>query len=250
MKIGITERGDAGIDLSWLSKMDGVDGVVLVTKNITDKFIEAVLSLNKPAIVHCTCTGHGATKMEPNVPIYFAQLDALKRLIQSGFPAQNCVLRIDPIIPNADGMLKFLSVLQYFFYLNTGVSRIRISVMDEYKHVKDRFMQAGLPCLYEGFQPSEHQLWPLIETLRGTGLRYEICAETRMYQLAKQAGLSIFEIFGCISAKDLQIMGLPESIMQENMQNRNGCHCLSCKTELLNNKHRCPHSCLYCYWRD
>ena len=29
MKIGITERGDAGIDLSWAGKLDAVDGANL-----------------------------------------------------------------------------------------------------------------------------------------------------------------------------------------------------------------------------
>ena len=37
MKIGFTEQGDAGIDLSWTCKLenDEVDGAVLITKNIT-----------------------------------------------------------------------------------------------------------------------------------------------------------------------------------------------------------------------
>lgn len=35
-----------------------------------------------------------------------------------------------------------------------------------------------------------------------------------------------------------------------NKQNRSGCLCLSCKTELLAEKHRCPHQCVYCYWQD
>ena len=45
MKIGITERGDAGIDLSWESKLkyDAIDGAVLITKNITDRFREVVM---------------------------------------------------------------------------------------------------------------------------------------------------------------------------------------------------------------
>ena len=49
MKIGFTERGDAGIDLSWVSKLENneVDGAVLITKNITPVFINNVGKLNR-----------------------------------------------------------------------------------------------------------------------------------------------------------------------------------------------------------
>lgn len=42
-KIGITEAGDAGLDLSWEPYVDNLDGVVLVTKNITPSFHDAAL---------------------------------------------------------------------------------------------------------------------------------------------------------------------------------------------------------------
>lgn len=40
MKIGITERGDAGIDFSWFDKLmepgrTGFDGAVLITKKLS-----------------------------------------------------------------------------------------------------------------------------------------------------------------------------------------------------------------------
>ena len=34
MKIGITERGDAGLDLSWKEKIHEMDVSILITKNI------------------------------------------------------------------------------------------------------------------------------------------------------------------------------------------------------------------------
>ena len=42
-KIGITEAGDAGLDLSWEPYVDNLDGVVLVTKNITPSFHELAI---------------------------------------------------------------------------------------------------------------------------------------------------------------------------------------------------------------
>ena len=48
MKVEITERGDAGIDLSWKSKLNNVDGAVLITKNITNEFKNTVMSSKIP----------------------------------------------------------------------------------------------------------------------------------------------------------------------------------------------------------
>lgn len=261
MKIGITERGDAGIDLSWQQKLKEMDGAVLITKNITDKFIDAVLDADKPLIVHCTCTGFGKTILEPNVPYYQQQLNQLKKLIDMGFPADHCVLRVDPLLPCKEGMEKFWKVMDYFHSLNTGVERIRISILDEYKHVKERFKEHGLPCLYNGFQASDEQLKLVIEILAlfkahaFLPQRYEICAENRLWELILEVYSNnhnpfLFEVAGCISQKDLNIMGLPCKGTGINPQNRYGCHCLSCKTELLERKQQCPHKCLYCYWKS
>ena len=56
MKIGVTERGDAGIDFSWYDKLDTVSGAIIITKKISDAFIDKILTASKPIILHCTCT--------------------------------------------------------------------------------------------------------------------------------------------------------------------------------------------------
>lgn len=43
-KIGITEAGDAGLDLSWANKLDTVDGAIVITKCITPDFYEVALA--------------------------------------------------------------------------------------------------------------------------------------------------------------------------------------------------------------
>ena len=107
MKIGITERGDASIDYQWKGKLPSVDGAILITKNLTDQFIDTVIKCYENGdklIVHATCTGWGETDFEPNVPDYKTQLHQLKKLINKGFPADYCVLRIDPIFPTLFGL--------------------------------------------------------------------------------------------------------------------------------------------------
>lgn len=79
LKIGITERGDAGIDFSWYDKIkqELVGGAILITKNVNKEFAHKVLDLYEEGfkiIVHCTCTGYGGTALEPNVPDFWGTI--------------------------------------------------------------------------------------------------------------------------------------------------------------------------------
>lgn len=248
MKIGITERGDAGINTVWVSKINTVDGMILITKNLTGTFISSVLDLHKKGykiIVHCTCTGYGHSELEPNVPPYRIQLNSLKLLIDMGFPAQNCVLRIDPIFPSEKGLNKVKEVMKYFMSLNTGVTRIRVSIVDEYRHIKERYRQRGWSPLYgDNFGPSASQVHAVACILQNYPYIFETCAEETLCNYSDKCVIQ-----GCISNQDLHIMGLPDVSMIQNPQGRKGCHCLSCKTELLTERKPCPHQCVYCFWR-
>lgn len=255
LKIGITERGDAGLDFTWAQSLINhkVDGAILITKNINSTFTQYLMDMhtnNIPIILHATCTGWGNSEMEPNVPCYQLQMDALMKLIDSGFPKKRCVVRIDPIIPNADGLHRLKNVLNYmnrhFDYFKD--IRVRISILDEYKHVKDRLTNIGLPSIYDNTRmfPNRYELRAVANILNAYPYQFETCAEPYL------TGSNI-QVQGCISKEDLQLMGFTseqiDSIPAISYQRKN-CHCLSCKTELLSCKHRCPHQCLYCYWKD
>ena len=253
MKIGITERGDAGIDLQWVPKVRTgmVDGAVLITKNITDIFINNVMDCFNAGckiIVHATCTGWGGSFFEPNVPDYKSQINNMVRLVDEGFPLANCVLRIDPIIPSDEGLLLVGRVIEYA--QEKGIlpcARIRISVYDEYRHVKDRLHKAGYQsfCPDDQFYVSDEQFKQVAEVCSRYPYFFDACAEP---ELSKYA-VNIRNI-GCVSKQDFEILGLKMlEVFQVNRQNRNGCLCLSCKTELLTEKHQCPHKCIYCYWK-
>lgn len=255
MKIGITERGDAGIDMSWVSKIDTVDGAILITKNITDAFIQNVLSCKTPLIIHVTCTGYGGSELEPNVPNYKHQIAKAMELIDKGFPAERMVLRIDPIFPTNKGLVKVQQVL--YEYGNTlrprGVDRIRVSILDEYRHVKKRFIDHGWYAIYgNDFQAAGVQILGVARMLASYPCTFETCAEPQLVKFAlTEVRCTNIEQVGCISVRDLDRMGINHDglAMYENPQNRRGCHCLSCKTELLEKRKPCPHGCVYCYWR-
>lgn len=251
MKIGITERGDAGIYFNWIPKLkqNTVNGAVLITKQLSTEFNECVMDLYNSGftqiIVHCTCTGWGGSILEPNVPTYPAQLEQLLQLIASGFPKEQCVLRIDPIFPTKNGIKRVTEVLDTAFDLHLLPDmRVRISVLDEYKHVKDRFRTLGYNAIYgDSFYAPEHMVKDLITTLDQYDLQFECCAEPYLVNENQ------FIHTGCISKRDLRIMGLPCDNMAVNPQKRGGCLCLACKTELLECRTRCYHQCAYCYWK-
>lgn len=253
MRFGVTERGDAGLDLSWKDKLHTVDMAILITKNITPGFKREVVKLveeDYPFIIHAGCTGWGGTYLEPHVPEYHVQIDRVRDLLDSGVPKERIVLRIDPIIPTKEGLERVENVVGYAVKkgLLPGM-RIRISVMDEYRHVKERLRKAGHEPFYpaDAFQAPKSMMDATQDVLEGIcgkvpGLVIETCAEPFL------DGPHI-EHVGCVSAKDLKMLGLPvPDNAGFNPQNRRGCLCLEGKVDLLSRRGQCPHGCLYCYW--
>ena len=254
IKIGVTEQGDAALDFSWFNKLEmgEVNGAVLITKNLSTHFIGKVMeafSKGYKIVVHCTCTGLGGSIIEPYVPLYTNQLKMLKNLIDCGFPRENCVLRIDPIIPTKNGLEAVNNVLSLAFDLGILPSvKVRVSILDEYLHVKARLRNMpGCAPFYDGdrFQANEEEMRAVINILAGYNIKYYTCAEPLLIKLAPE----LFIEEGCVSSSDAKVFGLDLKSENLNPQGRRGCKCLGCKTELLTSgRHRCLHQCAYCYW--
>lgn len=256
-KIGITERGDAGIDMPWIDKIQNDDLAfsILITKNLNHNFCDKLMQMTdagKKLILHATITGWGGTNIEPNVPNVYESLSALHSLLAKGFPENRLVLRIDPIIPSEEGILNALSVLnKASVYLHDYFSdiRIRCSVLDMYPHVRARYAACNIPCPMPAFSATDHQFYDIAMALEKWGNEhektFETCAEPKLSEYSQ-----LFKNVGCISEKDFAAVGLqPENNVPSGMQ-RGNCLCLTGKTELLTQKHRCPHQCVYCYWKD
>ena len=243
-KIGITEAGDAGIDLSWIDKLDTVDGAILITKKITQPMIDAIKDRNN-IVVHATITGYGGTVLEPNVPSTMDEFNNTIRLIKAGFSAENIVIRVDPIISSLDGVSLAEKVIKRGIEL--GFWRYRVSIIDMYPHVRERFKKAKISLPYgDGFSPSVGHIARVDKMLsklwkENPNINIESCAEN--LRAAKPRG--------CISDWDLVFMGLDISneVIDTRGFQRKGCLCYSGKTELLTHKCQCPNKCVYCYWK-
>lgn len=246
-KIGITEGGDASLDYQWIVKLNQVDGAILITKNVSDKFIEEVLKVKDKVILHSTITGYGSTILEPNIPDIDYSVAQINKLVSKGFQKEKIVIRVDPIIPTKKGISIFKNIVELF--AEQGFKRFRISLIDMYPHVRERFKEKGLPNPYIGnsFSPSINQLNEVDSCIRELKLKYidiriESCAEKYLNETKNT---------GCISAYDLKLLGLPliDKIDSKGFQRRD-CLCYSGKTELLNHKEPCKYNCLYCYWKN
>ncbi len=180
IKIGITERGDAGTDFSWMKKHKDYDGIILITKNLSDDFIEKAFEVN--SIVHATITGYGGSILEPNVHTWKWSANQFSKLVDT-LGKDRVILRIDPIIPN-DSLAAFLV---YNELIKFG-TRVRISFLDNYPHVKKRFKDAGLKPLYYYFHAPIESRKKIASYFQGS----EICGEPG------------FDCTGCISEKDLK----------------------------------------------
>ena len=69
----------------------------------------------------------------------------------------------------------------------------------------------------------------------------ESCAEGKLHETVQS---------GCVSEKDISMLGLKVDNVDNAGYQRKGCLCCSAKTELLSEKKQCPYKCMYCYWRN
>lgn len=256
-KIGVTETGDPGYDFSWTSNL--YDANVLITKTLSEKFIEELVKDNRKEkiILHITCTGYGGTPMEPGAPTMEETYQLTQKLLKV-FPINQVVLRIDPIIPTKDGLQRLTKVLTKFS--NLGITRVRISIIDLYYHVKQRFNEATnsgilpkeLALDYWSWQAPKDRMLVILYTLNTfkNVYQFETCSEPELIALDREQSEPILNQVGCVSQKDLDILG-SNVVMEGSSRQRRTCLCPGNKYQILRKKPgRCPNKCIYCYWKD
>ena len=219
--IGITEGADPTINLNWMPWVYDDKPAILITKR--PDLLLPMLTGKENVIIHCTITGWGGTKVEPNILNWSTEIEYYHRLCTL-FGTERVVLRIDPILPDYN-----LALLQAIREHTEG--RLRISFLDAYPHVRTRFSNAGV--ILE--QSSFHQPLELRRFIWEELGEPEVCGEPDMPSTP------------CVSANDCLILGVEPSLTEK--QQRLVCHCLDSKRELCN-KHGCAYHCLYCYWRN
>ena len=248
-KVGITEAGEISFALDTFDRL--YDANIIITKRLTSGLIEKLVEHRDKCILHLTVTGFAGSKIEPFTPLITTTLKNTKELIEKGFPASHIVLRIDPIIPTSKGFGTAITVLATFSDL--GITRVRLSFLDMYKHVQSRFKKQDLeiPDIYKNddgtvnfhvsLEERKEKLKQIEDFAKGIGFTsVEVCGEPGI------------ESVSCVSQKDIDILGLTDKItLIGNKGQRGSCSCPANKSELLKvgRPHRCENACLYCFWR-
>ena len=240
-RIGTTEVGEISFNLEAFDNL--YKGNIIITKRLTDQLIEKLTENKEKIILHCAITGMGGSRIEPFVPTVEQMHEKFIKLIENGFPIDHIVLRIDPIVPTEKRIETATSVLRRFGGL--GIKRVRISFLDNYKHVRERFKEGNISELYNG---KFHA--PLEDRIKGLELIKE-CAMENGFESVETCGEPNIESTPCLSQKDIDILGLTDEItLVGSAEQRKSCGCPSNKSELLKIKpKRCEHKCLYCYWK-
>ena len=240
-RIGVCEAGEISFNLEAFDRL--YRGNIIITKRLTDKVIEKLVEHQDKIILHLTVTGFGNSRIEPFVPKAEDTYKKLVKLIEAGFPVSHVVIRVDPIVPTEKGMNTALNVITAFGGL--GIKRLRFSFLDNYKHVKTRFKQEGIPELYGG------EFHAPLEDRLAHAKKIEEVAHDAGFESVEACGEPGIESISCLSQKDIDILGLTGEITLEgSAEQRTSCHCPANKSELLKVKpHRCENACLYCYWK-
>ena len=239
-RIGVTESYEIAFQLEAFDRL--YEGNIIITKRLTNALIEKLIEHQDKIILHLTVTGFGNSRIEPFVPKAEDTLAKLKQLIEGGFPLSHIVLRVDPIVPTERGIETARSVLRLFGGL--GIKRVRISFLDNYKHVRERFKKEGIKELYDGnFHASLGERLKALDSIKE-------CAFENEFESVEACGEPGIESISCLSQKDIDILGLTDKITLEgSAEQRKSCGCPANKSELLKIKpHQCENKCIYCYW--
>lgn len=236
--IGITEVSDPCFHLDIFDRLYAAN--IIITKRLTTKLIDKLVEHKDKCILHITCTGLGGSKLEPLVPTKEETFTKFNELIDKGFPVKQVVLRLDPIVATDKGFNNALEV--YRLFKDSGIERIRYSFLDMYNHVKERFNQFGIPLPHETFHaPKSLRIRYMNELKKEIGdmnIELEACGEPNIPST------------GCVSQKDIDILGLSEVVkLNGNSSQRTECKCAGNKKQLIKNKPgRCSNNCVYCFW--
>jgi hypothetical protein len=220
--IGVTEGADPTINLKWTDWVASGKPAILITK--MPGLLYPLLKADDNIIVHCTITGMGGSAIEPGIGGLDGSLKAYHRLCGLLGP-DRVVLRIDPIIPGLAPIVGLQELAQ------EAEGRVRISFMDLYPHVKQRFAQAGIRLEWDSFHAPlaiRKSIWEALG-------KPEVCAEPGL------------PFTSCIGVRDCLVLDVEPAEGAKGQ--RALCSCLANKTEICGRWPPCSYKCLYCYWK-
>jgi DNA repair photolyase len=223
---GSTEAGDPVFDKSWLEKLQDIN--LIITKNLSDDLIEKLVKYKDKMVLHLTVTGLGGSFIEPGVPKATFNARQLKILFDLGFPVNQAVLRIDPMI-SVEVAKHVLDAFE-----SSGVKRCRFSFLNLTNYTDNELSDKHIQKMHEEAEE-------LINYSKSKGFDYsfESCAGIWLKDLD-------VKLIGCMSKIEAERVLKKEVVFETGKRNRNFCLAPGNRVELLENK-ICKHNCIYCF---
>lgn len=224
--------------------------LLLITKNLPNclKILGTADALHIPTQIHCTITGLGGTKLEPQVPTPNLMVEeSIKMIEKYRINPEAVTIRIDPIVPEYLN-LQMVEIPHILGPLaSIGVKDCRISIVDYYPHVRERFDKLGIehPNKFQEDKPTKDSIISKLACLTvQLDMRLHLCAES----LPKKPEINI-DTEGCASSESWKRLGI-DSLRPITRGQRKECTCDLKKEDLLAGLEKgCKPGCAYCYWR-
>lgn len=125
--ISYYSNGDPTTNFSWVSKLTDIN--IIRTKNLSEQFNTICLENKNKIFLHLIINGMGQTMFEPNIPSVKYIFVVLADLIKRGFPQNQILVIIDPIICNQNGLKALqllLKIFSEFRYLKLRYVRVKL----------------------------------------------------------------------------------------------------------------------------
>lgn len=106
------KSGDPTINFGWVSRLTDIN--IITTKNITEDFMKICIINKKRIFLHVVINGMGGTQFEPNIDNVQTTFYNLAKLIESGFPQNQVLVIVKPIIQNMNGLKAIQLLLKIF----------------------------------------------------------------------------------------------------------------------------------------
>lgn len=112
IRVSYYDHGDPTTNYKWVQNLTEVN--VIRSKRITDEFIKVLLENKDKIYLHFEISGMGKTIFEPNIPSVKQSFFGLKKLIDSGFPQNQILVIIKPILQNQNGLNALKLLMRVF----------------------------------------------------------------------------------------------------------------------------------------
>lgn len=252
-EIGINREIDASADLTIFQRLKPIMNVI-ITRDITNQlFVNELLKHKHNIILHIIVSGYGSTPLEPYTPHPRTIFRAIQLLLAAGFPKEQIVLRIDPVIPNEQGCRGLELVLDIFAKLR--IKRCRIRMLKMNKNILGRVQWTYITSFCNFSNPYYNELENKVYA--GPSKAHM----SRIYQILKKYE-SIYEFescmrgffkdfpgipdLGCVSFKDFNVLGVKDADILKDFEKSDGCSCPVNAKELSNNRTQCRLKCVHC----